>query len=448
MDTWGGEAVGRQTSPARAALASFVGTATEYYDFFIYGTASALVFGQLFFPNVSPLAGTLSAFAAFGVGFLFRPLGGIFFGHYGDRIGRKAMLVITLLGMGAATFLIGLLPTYSSIGILAPILLVLLRIVQGFAVGGEYGGAAVVSVEHASNKRRGFYGSWTSNGAAGGFLLATAVFAVFSSLPHDDFLAWGWRIPFLLSAIVVAVGFWIRSGLHETPMFERVKQAHAAARSPVLEALRDYPRTIALVVGCVLGPNIAFFIATVYALSYATARLGVPNPTMLLILTITTIIGLIVQPLYGALSDRVGRRRILLVGLVVYVLSVFPFFWALESRSPILIFLGFVLLLNVAHSLGNAVTPSFFAELFGTRVRYSGVSIGFQLGAMLGGFSPFISAALQASQNGGWTYVATYTVAGLLLSLLAVVLARETYQEDLAAVPETDRAAVPALSTS
>lgn len=305
----GGEDIHPPTSPGRAAFASFIGTATEYYDFFLYGTAAALIFGQLFFPNVSPVIGTLSAFATFGAGFLFRPLGGVFFGHFGDKIGRKAMLVITLLTMGLATFLIGLLPGYDSIGILAPILLVLLRAVQGFAVGGEWAGAALMSVEHAPQGRQGFFGSWTNNGAVGGFLLSTVAFGIFSGLPEEQFLAWGWRIPFLFSAVVVAVGLFIRLRVAETPMFEEVKESHTEARLPILEVFRSYPKNMLLIVGCMVGPLIGFFVATVFTLSYATEQLNIDRSTMLPILIVSTIISLLTLPLYGALSDRIGRRR-------------------------------------------------------------------------------------------------------------------------------------------
>jgi len=266
----GGERTGSVRAVKKVALAAFVGSTVEWYDFFLYGTAAALVFGDLFFPDANPTVGTLAAFATFGVGFLFRPLGGAFFGHFGDRVGRKAMLVITLLMMGSATVAIGVLPTYGDVGILAPILLVLLRAIQGFSVGGEWAGGSLMTIEYAPEERRGFYGAWPQVGPSAGSLLATGAFALFNTLPEDQFNAWGWRVPFLLSGVVVMVGLLIRMRLAESPVFEEAKKQDVPTEKPFVTAFRDHKRPIFLIMGMRLAINTTFYVATVFALSYGT----------------------------------------------------------------------------------------------------------------------------------------------------------------------------------
>ncbi|MEW6638709.1 MAG: MFS transporter [Actinomycetota bacterium] len=426
----GGEDIHPPTSIRKVALASFIGSTVEWYDFFIYGTATALVFGQLFFPSANPLASTLAAFATFGVGFLFRPLGGAFFGHFGDKVGRKSMLVITLLTMGTATVLIGFLPTYAQVGILAPILLVILRAIQGFTVGGEWAGASLMVVEHAPPGRRGFFGAFPQIGPSAGTLLSAGVFAIVSALPEEQFLAWGWRVPFLLSAVVVAVGLFIRLRIAESPVFEQVKETRTEARAPILDVFRTNARNIFLIMGMRLAINTVYYGATVFALSYATEQLGIANATMLTAILVTAALGFITKPLYGALSDRIGRRPIYFSGSVIGALIAFPFFWALESRSVILIFLAYFVAINIAHNLNDSIESSFFSELFGTRVRYSGAAIGHQLGGAITGFTPLIAAALLPL--GGWPLVATYFVVACLVSAVCVVLASETFRKDIA----------------
>src|SRR5215208_3944333 len=433
----GGEDIRPPTSIRKVALASFIGSTVEWYDFFVYGTAAALVFGQLFFPSANPLAGTLAAFATFGVGFLFRPLGGAFFGHFGDKVGRKSMLVITLLAMGTATVLIGLLPTYNQVGILAPILLVLLRAIQGFSVGGEWAGGSLMVVEHAPPGRRGYYGSWPQVGPSAGTLLSAGVFAIFSSLPEDQFLAWGWRMPFLLSADVVVVGLVIRLRLAESPVFEEVKESHTGARAPILDVFRTNAKNIFLIAGMRLAINSTFYASTVFALSYATEQLGIANSTMLTCILITAALGFVSKPLYGALSDRIGRRPIYLAGSLIGALVTFPFFWALETRVVILIFLAFFLIINISHDLNDAVESSFFSEQFGTRVRYTGAALGHQLGAAITGFTPLIAGALSVA--GGWPLVAAYVTLACLVSAVCVLLAPETFRKDIAAVDPAER---------
>lgn len=437
MERIGGEQVHPPTSIRKVALASFIGSTVEWYDFFVYGTAAALVFGQLFFPSANPLASTLAAFATFGVGFLFRPLGGAFFGHFGDKVGRKSMLVITLLVMGTATVLIGCLPTYDSIGILAPILLVLLRAIQGFSVGGEWAGGSLMVVEHAPPGQRGFYGAWPQVGPSAGTLLSAGVFAIFSALPEEQFLAWGWRMPFLLSAVVVLVGLFIRLRIAESPVFEQVKETHTEARAPIIDVFRANAKNIFLIMGMRLAINTTYYGATVFALSYATEQLGIARSTMLTAILVTAALGFITKPIYGALSDRIGRRPIYAAGSIIGALVAFPFYLALESKSVILIFLAYLVAINIAHNLNDAVESSFFSELFGSRVRYSGAAMGHQLGGALTGFTPLIAAALAAA--GGWTYVAAYAVIACLISAVCVFLAQETFQRDIAAVDPLER---------
>src|SRR5215207_5287488 len=298
-----------QTSDVRQVLgASFIGTTIEWYDFFIYGTAATLVFGQLFFsPSFSPLAATLSSVATFAVGFVARPLGGIVFGHFGDRLGRKAMLVLTLNMMGIATFLVGVLPTFESIGLLAPILLVLLRVVQGLGGGGEWGGAALMAVEYAPEDKRGYYGSWPQMGVPAGLLLATGVFGAVSFLPNEQFLAWGWRVPFLLSIILIGVGLFVRTRLLETPAFSEVQESHTEAQMPIMDVLRNYPKNVLLAIGARVASDGSFYVFSVFILDYATRTLGLPRATILLGIAVACALEIFTIPLFAMVSDRFGR---------------------------------------------------------------------------------------------------------------------------------------------
>jgi MHS family shikimate/dehydroshikimate transporter-like MFS transporter len=432
MERIGGEREGQTSDIKKVALASFVGTTIEWYDFFLYGTAAALVFNQLFFPNVSPLMGTLAAFATFGVGFFARPVGGIVFGHYGDRIGRKTMLVLTLMIMGIATFLIGLLPSFESIGYLATVLLVVLRLLQGFGVGGEWGGAVLMAVEHSPANRRGFYGSWAQMGVPAGLLLSTVIFSIFSRLPEDQFLAWGWRVPFLLSAILIVVGLWVRLTILESPAFRRVQESHTEARMPIIDVLRTYPKNVLLAMGMRISENGAFYIFTVFVLAYVTEQVGLSSATALNGVIIAAVIGIFAIPFWGWLSDRVGRRPIYLVGAGFSLLFAFPFFWIVDTGSAILIWLAIVLAVNIGHDAMYGPQAAYFSELFGTRVRYSGASLGYQLASVLaGGLSPFIATALLAWAGGDPWPVALYMAAMAVISVVAVLLAKETYRGDI-----------------
>lgn len=434
------KAVLDKSSIRRVVVSSWIGNTIEYYDFLLYGLASALVFSKVFFPNVSPLTAMLASFATFGVGFVARPLGGVFFGHMGDTLGRKITLLITLGGMGAATFLIGCLPSYNSIGIWAPILLVVLRFVQGFLVGGEWGGAMLMVVESAPANRRGLLGSIPQTGGFSGQLLATGIFALVTQLPEQQLLSWGWRIPFMLSVVLVLVGMYMRRRLDETPVFQEVqrqqklnpKKVVQKEESPVITVVRDQWRSILLIMVLRFAESVPFFMTTVFAVSYATTQLGVDKQTMLNVIMSTCVLAFPMHMLFGALSDKVGRRPVYIFGALFAAAMAFPFFWLLESGSFVLMVLGYILLINIAHNSINAVQPSFFTELFGPKVRYSGASIGAQLGAIVaGGFTPFIAKGLTAIDNNDWTLVACYVVIAALVAAYAAWRAPETSRRDL-----------------
>jgi MHS family shikimate/dehydroshikimate transporter-like MFS transporter len=431
VDSIGGQDRGQTASIRPVIVSSFIGTTVEWYDFFLYGTAAALVFNQLFFPSFEPLAGTLAAFATYAVGFAARPLGGIVFGHYGDKIGRKAMLVLALLIMGLATFLMGVLPTYDSIGVWAPILLVVLRFVQGIGVGGEWGGAVLMAVEHSPEGRRGYYGSWPQMGVPAGLLLANLVFLASSSyIPEEQFLAWGWRIPFLVSIVLVGVGLFIRLRLLETPAFQQVRESGTEASMPILDVLRTYPKNVLLAMGMRIAENGTFYVLTVFVLSYVAGELALDRNVGLIGVLIAATIGLLSTPLFGILSDRFGRRRVYLFGAVFSLIFAFPFFWMVNTGIQPLIWLAIILGVNVGHDAMYGPQAAYFSELFGTRVRYSGASLGYQLASVLaGGLSPLIATALLGYY--GWQAVALYTAIMALITVVATYLAAETFQGNI-----------------
>jgi MHS family shikimate/dehydroshikimate transporter-like MFS transporter len=394
----------------------------DWYDFYLYGTAAALVFSHQFFPTASPVAGTLAAFATFAVGFMFRPLGGIVFGHFGDRLGRKRMLVLTMLIMGIATASIGVLPSYASIGVWAPVLLTVLRAVQGFAVGGEWGGAALMAVESAPPKWKTLYSSGVQVGASVGLLIATSAIALTSGLlSHAAFDAWGWRIPFVLSIVIVGIGLLVRARVEESPEFLEVREASGGTTQsvPLLTAIRQHPTAFLTIIGLRLPELLTFFIVTTFALSYGTTTLGLSRDELLPINIVVGAIAIATIPTFAYAADRWGRRRVYICAAAIGAIGAIPFFLALESGSLVLIYLGAIVLVNLAHDLAVSVQQPLFTEMFGTSYRYSGAGVGYQVASAVGGgFTPLIATALVAASGGSWAFVAVYLVLGCLVALV------------------------------
>lgn len=417
---------GPSAAPSRRSIfaASFVGTSIEWYDYYIFGTAAALVFGSLFFPQFSSLAGTLAAFGTFAVGFIARPLGAAVIGHFGDRLGRKAMLVLTLLLTGGATALIGLLPTYAAIGIGAPLLLVLLRLLQGFGVGGEWGGAVLIATEHATSRRRAVYGSFAQFGVPIGVLTSNLAFLAVAGLPDEAFRSWGWRIPFLLSVVLVVVGFVVRSRLQDAPEFERVKQNRETSTVPVAELLRRHPRVLALASLASIAPPAIGYTVIVYMLSYGTTVLDYERTTLLTLIMLSTVVWVATIVAAAVLSDRIGSRPVYVAGALTAVIWPLPMFALVNTGSAALAGLAFAVAAVVQGIMAGA-QGGLFSEIFPVRVRYSGISIAYQVGGMVGGaVTPIVATALFGA-TGSSTPIALY-VAGLsLLTLLAVFGLRE-----------------------
>ncbi|MEZ0073457.1 MFS transporter [Planotetraspora sp. GP83] len=419
--------------------ASLIGTTIEWYDFFLYGSAAALVFNKLFFPTEDELTGTLLAFLTYAIGFVARPLGGLVFGHYGDRLGRKQLLVISLLMMGGATFLIGCLPTYATLGAAAPLLLTALRLVQGFALGGEWGGAVLLVSEHGDPRNRGFWASWPQAGAPGGNLLATGVLALLAAVqPDDAFLAWGWRIPFLLSGVLVLIGLWIRLTVAESPVFQEATR-EPAPKAPILGVLRHHWRDVLVAIGARLAENVSYYVITAFVLVYATTAAGLPKGTVLNAVLIGSAVHFITIPLWGALSDRLGRRPVYLIGAAGAGLWAFAFFPLIDTKSFGLVTLAVTVGL-LFHGAMYGPQAAFFSELFATRMRYSGVSIGYQLASIVAGaLAPIIAVALLKSYDSSLP-VSVYVAGAAVLTLIAVFTARETRSRDLAAIEPTSGA--------
>jgi MHS family shikimate/dehydroshikimate transporter-like MFS transporter len=407
-------------------FASCFGTIIEWYDFLIYATAATLVFNKAFFPTFDPLASTLAALGTYAVGFLGRPLGGALFGHFGDRLGRKSMLVLTLFIMGLSTFCIGLLPTYASIGVLAPILLIVLRIVQGIGLGGEWGGASLTVLEHAPAEKRGFYASFVQIGFPIGLVLASLMFALVTKLPDADFTSYGWRIPFLISIVLLGVGTFVRARVPETPVFERLKKRDGLSRNPVGEAVGKNTKTFLIAVGLKLSEVSWVYLLTVFVVGYATTRLGLPKPMMLDAVMYAALLELVSLPLFGWISDRIGRRPLYILGALFTIAFAFPLFWMVESKSTALIFAAIMIAMNFGHGMMFGPESAYFPELFGSRVRYSGASIGFQVSAAIGGgFAPIFATAM-AGYFGGTTGVSIMMIVLALVTLAAALAARET----------------------
>ncbi|MGW8436866.1 MFS transporter [Nocardiopsis sp. NPDC055879] len=424
----------------KVVTASLIGTTIEWYDFFLYGAAAALVFNVVFFPDSDPLVGTMLAFSTYAVGFVARPLGGVVFGHYGDRIGRKQLLVLSLLMMGGATFAIGLLPTYAAIGVGAPLLLTLLRVIQGFALGGEWGGAVLLVAEHGKPRNRGFWASWPQAGVPCGNLLATAVLAVLAVVMADEtFLDWGWRVPFLLSGILVFIGLWIRLAVTESEVFKdasrKVGESKGTERAPILDVLRHHWRETLVAMGVRLAENVSYYVVTAFILVYATQQAGLSNEAVLNAVLIASAVHLVTIPAWGALSDVVGRRPVIAVGAVGVSLWSFAFFPLIDQGTFGSVTLAATVGL-ILHGAMYGPQAAFFSELFSTRVRYSGASIGYQLASIVaGGLAPLIATALLAT-FGSSLPISVYVAAVGVVTVVAVVWSRETRGTDLAAVPK------------
>lgn len=423
--------VSRQVSPlGHVVLASALGTAIEWYDFLIYGTAAALVFNRLFFPAFDPLIGTIAAFGTYAVGFVARPIGGAIIGHYGDRIGRKTVLVATMIIMGAGTFLIGCLPSYSQIGIWAPILLVTLRFIQGIGLGGEWSGAVTMVAEHAG-RYRGFWGSLVQVGFPAGVAASTGIFALMTRLPEESFLSWGWRVPFLLSIVLVLVGFFVRFRLNETPPFEDIRQRDEIASQPIIEVLRHDWRRFLLAVGITVSEVGLAYLLTVFVITYSTTTLGLPRETILNAVVYAALVEFITLPLAGWLSDLFGRRTLYLVGALASCALAFPLFWLLDTKDKTTIILIMIVTMTCTHALLFGPKAAFMPELFGTRVRYSGASLGANVAAAIsGGFSPMIATALLVWSGASWS-ISLFIIAISLISAISVIFTPETARTPL-----------------
>ncbi|MGI5290152.1 MFS transporter [Nonomuraea polychroma] len=416
-----------QGKPRKAAIAAWIGSALEYYDFFIYGTAAALVFNKIFFPSSSPATGTLLALATFGVGYLARPVGAFVLGHVGDKFGRKRVLVTTLVMMGGSTFLVGCLPTYDQVGLLAPVLLVVLRLMQGFSVSGEQAGANSMTLEHAPEDRRAYYTSFTLNGTQAGQIIATAIFLPIAALPEDQLLSWGWRVPFWLSVVVAVAGLVIRRTLEETPAFEQEVATNTVAKMPLAVLFREHWQDVLRVVVAAVIASVST-IFTVHALSYAVNTMGLERTPMLWVGVLANVGAVITIPLWGRLSDRVGRKPVFVGGSLGCAVLMFAYLWSISIGNYLLIFIAGIVMFGIVHSATSAVWPSFYGEMFTTRVRLSGMAIGTQIGFAIAGFAPTVATAVAGTGPESWLGVSIITAVLCLINVAAVATAKETYR--------------------
>jgi MFS transporter, MHS family, shikimate and dehydroshikimate transport protein len=416
----------------RILVSSVIGTAVEWYDFLIYATATALVFNKLFFPSSDPALSTIASFGTLAVGYLARPVGAAIFGHFGDRVGRKAMLAITITIMGLGTFLIGLLPTYDQIGIAAPLLLVLLRLLQGVGLGGEWGGAVLMVVENVSAENRGLLGSMVQLGYPIGTLTATGMFALVSQVPESDFLAWAWRIPFLISVVLVGVGLYIRLRLNETPVFREIEARQEVAKLPLIEVLTQHRRSFFTAVGLKLSEISYAQIGGVFAIAYVTGKLAMPRSAIFNAILLSSAVAIVAIPLFGWLSDRIGRKTMFYASSLFAMAFAFPMFWLLNTKDPPTITVTIIAAIIFGQMVGFGVGAPWYSELFAARLRYSGASLGFQIGAAIsGGLTPFAAATLMAWAGGATWPVSVYLIVLAAITFIAIVAAPETAGKEL-----------------
>ncbi len=416
----------------RILVASLVGSSIEWFDYFLYGTVAALVFNQLFFVNEDPTIGLLLSYASFALAFFIRPFGGVIFSHIGDRIGRKKTLVITLSLMGIATFGMGLLPTYQAVGIWAPILLITLRLVQGLGIGGEWGGALLLAVEYAPAEKRGLFGAIPQMGVTIGMLLGTVALSIMTLLPENAFMTWGWRIPFIFSALLVFFGLWIRKGIDETPSFKKVKESGEVPKLPIVETLKNYWREVLIAVGAKVVETAPFYIFSTFVVSYATANLGFSRTATLTAVMIATIITTILIPIMGNLSDKIGRKKLFIGGTIGMALFAFPYFWLLQQKSVLLLIVATVIGLGVIWAPITAVLGTMFSEIFDAKIRYTGITLGYQIGAALaGGTAPLVATALLDKFNNSYVPVAIYIIFASVLSLAAIWAVKDRSNQKL-----------------
>jgi MHS family shikimate/dehydroshikimate transporter-like MFS transporter len=416
----------------RVGWGSFIGTAIEWYDFFVFSAASALVFGPLFFPGASPIVGVLSAFAVFGTGFVARPFGAIFFGYLGDRIGRKKTLITTLLMMGAGTFIVGCLPTAGQIGILAPILLVICRLLQGFATGGEWGGATLVAIEFAPDGKRGKYGTFPQLGNGTGIALSTAAFALASTLPQQQFITWGWRVPFFVSVALIVIGLLIRRQIGETPSFTKMQENNEIVKNPLVTLFRNDFKSVLRVIGIKLIEGVFAIICFTFVVAFATGQLHVDRTSVLIGSSVAAVLSVPAQYFFGSLSDRVGRRPVLIFGISFLIVFAFPFFWLIQTANPFLISLALIIGFCVGYSAMYSVHTSYFAEMFPPSTRYSALAVSTNIGSVISsGPASLIAGALVAAAGGSAWMVSIYIIVVAAISLLSAIFAPETAKSPL-----------------
>lgn len=408
----------------KVLIASLTGSAIEWFDYFLYGTAAALVFNKIFFPMVDPVIGLILSYLSFSLTFFIRPIGGVLFAHIGDRIGRKKTLVLTLSLMGGATVMIGLLPTYEMIGLWAPALLILMRIIQGMGIGGEWGGALLLAYEYAPEKRKGFFGSIPQAGVTIGMLMATFMVSLMTLFSESDFLSWGWRIPFLLSSALVLIGLWIRKDIDETPDFQKVKASGQVAKAPLRDTLKHHWREVLIAAGLKVVETAPFYIFSTFVVSYATSTLSYHKSQALEAVTLGALVATIMIPLMGLLSDKVGRQRMYAISVFVLGLFIVPWFMLLNTGTTWGIVLATVIAFGVLWAPVTAVLGTLCSEIFSANVRYTGITLGYQLGAALaGGTAPLIATGLLAKYNGDWVPVAWYLAVTVAISLIAIICA-------------------------